>query len=435
MSEAIEILTSEERSLVTKTPETGFIPDFIEWAGLKTDAPSYTLKAAAFQALSLACGDNVVLPGLFSDAPTYLNLFIIVVGPSTTMRKSTVLNYVRGLLPKNQQTQKDYIHFLDDVSTQAFNKAMAELGRQEAPLMFSVDEIAGLFEVVRRKNSFLSGFDKVLMKAYDHSPVMIHRTNSRIEVETGCFVNVFAASTPEPLLEVLNSDDIESGLLPRFIIFDAREAERTKRISLMERKKHDERWLEQREELREFLYQVAKNRADGFPNFTDLDEGASTYPRTFIPYTDEATVRLDAIDQMVTEQAHGGEGTGWSAIKGRAFWHVVKLAGLFAVSRAGLKAEVELIDVLRASALVEDTVSDLAKMAQQVGSNQLERNMLHVMELINSTNKRRMSQGVIAQRLSLSHRDLQEVYRTLRSRELINKAITDQAGKTFWEGA
>lgn len=425
------ILSDAEHRVLGRTPDKGFIPQFEKWAGMKTDAPPYTLKAAALQALSLAAGDTVIMPGLFSDSPTHMNLYIMVVGPSTTMRKTTVLNYVRGLLPKHQQTGKDYISFLDDVSTQAFNKAMAEAGKRQSPLMFSVDEVAGLFEVVRRKNSYLSGFDKVLLKAYDHSPVMIQRTNSKIEVERGCFVNIFAASTPEPLMEVLNSDDVESGLLPRFLIFDSRDAARGERLSLMERRKRDDVWLALKAELQAFLYLIARDRADGLPIASDLEEKTETYPTTVLDVTDSAMERLDAIDELWTREA-ATDSTGWGAIKGRAFWHIVKLSGLFALSRKALEAEVELIDVLRAAHLVEETVGDLIRMSDEVGANALERRVNEVMELINSTRNGKIAQSVIGSRLGLSYRELNDLYQTVKSRDLIKKYVEEE-GRIYWE--
>ena len=428
MSDFVEILTADEHRLINKTKEKGFIVDFERWAAMKTDAPSYTLRAAALQALSLAAGDQVTLEGIFSDAPTYLNLYVMVVGPSTTMRKTTVLNYVRGLLPVQQQDKSDYITFMDDVSNQAFNKVMADAGKKRAPIMLSIDEVAGLFEVIRRKNSYLAGFDKTLMKAYDHSPVSIHRTNSAIDAPNGAYVNIFAASTPDPLMEVLNGEDVESGLLPRFIIFDARETQRGRRISLMERKKHDAEWLKKKGELQDFLYSIAKGRADGVPN--GADQYGPTYPSTIIGMSDEAMERLDAIDAVFDAEA-SKDSTAFGAIKGRAFWHIVKLSGLFALSRAGRNAKVELIDALRAALLVESTMHDLALMSQEVGANKQERNIKEVLKIISETKDQRIAQAVIARRLTLSGRELIDLRGTLIGRGLITHTKIDDT--PYWE--
>lgn len=424
-----EILTSEERRWLEKNPERGFLPEFEAWAGMKTDAPTYALKAAGLQALSLAAGDTVLLPGLFSDTPTHMNLFIIIVGPSTTMRKTTVLNYVRGILPKNQQTGQDYLVYLDDVSMQAFNKEAAKAGKMEAPVLFSVDEVAGLFQVVRKKNSYLAGFDKTLMRAFDHTPVYIARTNAKIENERGAFVNVFGASTPEPLVAALDSDDVDSGLLPRFIIFDARDSIRGKRIPLTERRRKDKEWELKKAKLQETLYSIAKQRADGIPS-GQTPGGEVIFPKTVLEVSDKALQRLDKIDEVFSKQVRE-DSTGWGAIKGRAFWHIYKIAGLYALSRMGRDATVELIDVLHASSLIEDTVGDLVKMSQEVGSNELERQVAEVMNLINSTKTKRLSEAIIIRRLKLSGREARELFWTLKSRDLV--AVEDVNGKPYWK--
>jgi len=425
----LQILTAKERIYVRNNEPEGFIQAFEEWAALKTDAPAYSLTAAALQALSLAAGDQVTLPGIFSDSPAFLNLFILVVGPSTTMRKTTVLNYIRSLLPKNQQTHADYIFFLDDVSTQAFNKAAAEAGKAKAPLLFSVDEVSGLFGEVRRKNSYLQNFDKTLCRVYDHSPIMIHRTNSKLEVESGAFISIFAASTPDPLMEVLNSDNVESGLLPRFLIFDVRDAERGERHSLMDRRKNDESWLEQKEVLKEFLYQIAKYRANGMQDGTDV-YGYATFQTTTIEINDQALQRLDAIDNQFSSEV-GKDSTSWGAIKGRAFWHIFKLSGLYALSRAGLDAVLEIDDVLHAAALVEDTVSDLARMQEEVGANPHERKVNAALAMLDGAANKRLPQSTITRRLVLSGREASDLLGTLYARDQVVVEKNPQ-GKPYW---
>jgi hypothetical protein len=415
--EFIDILTDKERRLVEDNPETGFISSFTEWAGKKTDAPSYTLQAAALMALSLSAGDTVVLPPFFGK-PVHMNLFVMIVGPSTTLRKSTVLGMVRDLLPVNETSKQDYIAIVDDVSVQAFNKVTAEAGAAMAPVLLNVDEVAGLFQTVRRQNSYLAGFDKALMKAYDHAPVHIQRVNSQIAAQNGAFVNIFAASTPEPLMEVLNGDDVESGLLPRFLIFDARGTIRNRRPTLMERLDNQDDWAEGQDALKEHLARIARDRALGIPIGAD-NHGNSLFKVTQLTVSEEALVRLDEIDAAFTKEA-GADETGWAAIKGRGFWHIVKLAGLFALSRAGVDATVEIIDVLRACHLVETTLADLGRMAQEVGANVLERRVNEALEMIAATKTGEIAPSQIAVRLRLSGRDMTELSGTLLIRDLIS---------------
>ena len=428
----IELLTDEERLLLDEIPEEGFLVDFQKWASKKTDAPHYTLQSAGLMALSLAAGDTVVMKGIFSETPIHMNLYILIVGPSTTMRKTTVLNYIRGILPRNKQTHLEYITFLDDVSTQALNRALADAGANERPVILNVDEVAGLFETVKRKNSFLSGFEKIVLAAYDHTPISIHRTSAKIDVPKGAFLNVFAASTPEPLMEVLSQEDMESGLLPRLLIFDARDTLRGNRRSLMERMEATEEWLEEKEELSEFLYDIAKHRADGVPEAADAEQNP-IFPKTVLDYEYDALVRLDIWDREFHKDART-DPSEIGAMKGRAFWHIVKLAGLFALSRAGRDATVTKVDCLRAALLVETTLADLLKMQEEVGANEMERMVNDVMQVLAASKTGRIKQSVVARKHKLTSRQVRDLAQTMAVRDLI-EVESDKSAGVYWRMA
>jgi hypothetical protein len=413
---SIEILTAAERRLVTDNPESGFLFDFEEWAAKKTDAPGYTLQAAGLMALSLAAGDTVVLPNFFGST-VYMNLYVLIVGPSTTLRKSTVLGMVKDILPKNLQNGQDYIITMDDVSPQAFNKIAGAQGKVMGPILLSVDEVAGLFQTVRRKNSYMAGFDSTLLRAYDHSPIYVSRTESEVIAPGGAFINIFAASTPGPLMEVLEASDVSSGLLPRFLIFDATEAVRGDRRSLMERLAAQDEWEEGAANLKAQLTEIAFDRATGIPIGED-EYGGAVFEVTTIDLSTEAVERLDAIDDQWSDEA-GRDSAEWAAIKGRGFWHIVKLAGLYALSRAGKDATMEKIDVLRAAWLVEVTIGDLVTMQDNLGANALERRINEASELLAIAGPKGMAQAGIARQLKLSARDLKELEDTMTVRDLL----------------
>lgn len=417
----IDILTEDERRLVESTPEVGFLADFETWAAKKTDAPAYTVQAAGLMALSLAAGDTLTMPEYFGS-PVYMNLYVLIVGPSTTLRKSTVLGMVKDIMPRNGVTGAQYIVTMDDTSMQAFNKVAAKQGEAQAPLLMNVDEVAGLFQNVRRTNSYLGGFDKTLMKAYDHSPINIHRVNEETVAPTGAFINIFAASTPEPLMEVLSGDDVASGLLPRFIIFDARGALRGRRRTLRERRLAQEDWQEDAARLHQFLMEIAGPRA--------LGNMGGKHAMRVLDITIEAEDRLDTIDAAWSQEA-GKDTSNWAAIKGRGFWHLMKLSGLFALSRAGADATVELIDVLRAAHLVETTIADLAVMQEEVGNNMRERQIMAVMDDVALAGPNGLLVTTLAKKHKLSAREVGEIGSTLR----VRGEIAEEADGTRWRKA
>jgi len=412
--EGLRLLTSDERRQVESDglPPVGFVKAFKDWAGRKTDAPPYTLEAAGLMALSLAAGDGVVLKGLFSSKPIHMNMYVMVVGPSTVLRKSTVLGYIDDLMPHTTAGGK-LVTTLDDVSPQALNRALAKAGEARTPVLMNLDEVAGIFEVQKRSNSYLKGFDKILMKAYDHSPIHVLRAQATIDVPNGAFVSIMSASTPDPLFQVLESEDVESGLLPRFLIFDAREAQRGRRRSLMARQQ-DTTWEDDQQDLRQHIANIAA------PTMTRQPQPIE------VPISEAALRRLDALDAIIYKEA-ADQTTALGAMKGRAFWHVVKLAGLYALSREGRVAQVEVCDVLRAMHTVEEAVQDLAKMSMEVASNSFERRAQEVLDTLEAHGGS-MGQANITDLLKLEWRDAADILRTL---EMRGKMTVDKRSKDW----
>lgn len=426
-------LTEAEKALAETTPDTGFLPDFVRWVNLKSDAPPYGVKAAGLAALSLAAGDTVLVENFFDDSPLHLNLYIMLVGPSTTMRKTTILSKVQALMPKNLQSGQDILTVLDDASPQAFNRAMADAGRLQVPLLYSVDEVAGLFEVSRKKNSYLAGFDKILMKAFDHHPVHIHRTNSKIESDSGAFVCVFAATTPDPLAEVLTQDDIESGLLPRFIVLNLTDAQRGPDIPLAEKKRNSEEFDAIGRDLAAHLGRIC-TRATGVPTGYDPQTQAATYPKTVLTFTNEATDRLDALNRAITRSGIESA-TGVAAMTGRAFHHITKLAALHRLSRmTGAEVldaiEVDLIDVLKATNFAETALDDLVALSERFGANDHERRVAEAVAILDRANGQEVEATTIASRLNLTGREAREVYGTLTARGIAS--FRQDGLKAYW---
>ena len=316
------------------------------------------------------------------------------------LRKSTVLGYITDLMP-HTTGGGNLVTVLDDVSPQALNRALAGAGSAKTPVLMNLDEVAGIFEVQKRSNSYLKGFDKVLMKAYDHSAIHVLRAQSSIDVPEGAFVSILSASTPDPLFHVLEQEDVESGLLPRFLIFDAREAQRGRRRSLMARQA-DESWAEDKKPLMEQIVKLAAPTISRQPKPIEIE------------FDPQALKRLDQLDAVIYREARD-QSTALGAMKGRAFWHVVKVAGLYALSRDGRTATVEVVDVLRAMHLVEECVQDLARMSSEVSANAFERRANEVLAYL-TTAGGESPQAVVTQALSLEWKEAADIVRTLEMR-------------------
>ena len=207
---------------------------------------------------------------------------------------------------------------------------------------------------------------------------------------------------------------MESGLLPRFLIFDARYAQRGVRRTLMDRSE-DQSWAADKGALSKHL--------------SDIAAGALTMQNaqpTKLKISEDALRRMDVLDQVIYQEA-GADTTALGAMKGRAFWHVVKLAGLYALSRAGRHATVELHDVYRAMHLVEETLADLHKMTEEVGNNKFERRAQEVLEMLEA-NGGTMAQAQVTSQLKLEWREAADILRTL---EMRGRMVVDKTSKQW----
>jgi len=77
------------------------------------------------------------------------------------------------------------------------------------------------------------------------------------------------------------------------------------------------------------------------------------------------------------------------------------------------------------------SASDLARMAEKVGANALERQVNEVLDMLDTTPNGRVKQSVIARRLKLSAQDANILFQTMRYRDLIDLEKTPD-GNPFW---
>ena len=186
----------------------------------------------------------------------------------------------------------------------------------------------------------------------------------------------------------------------------------------MERLALQEDWESEAEDLRTHLLGIAVDRASGVPTEGADSDGNGLFKMTTLGLTDEAMERLDSIDAMWSQTAMTDD-SDWAAIKGRGFWHLMKLAGLYALSREGKSAVVELMDVLRAAHLIEVTIGDLVQMQQDVGSSRFERTVMEAMKMLDEQASGEIHTKHIARRMRLTARDLLDISSTLKVRGMI----------------
>lgn len=185
----------------------------------RTDAPVLYLVTGAAVAVAAATPGIRAYLGPFPNG-LGTNLYAALVGPTTKVRKSTVLDLVEELV-----RQAVPVAVIAKRSTpEAFAEALAE--RSGDTSLWVHDEFAQFYRSVVRR-PYMEGFKELLLAAYDGRSYSYRRTAKRdgdgnkrpdrVEIREPhlcCLV----AGTTKRLLEVLRLADVEEGTLPRFAI-------------------------------------------------------------------------------------------------------------------------------------------------------------------------------------------------------------------------
>lgn len=428
----ITLLSSSDRETAKRLfHKNGFIQEFVDMAGLKTDAAPYILTAGALMALSLAAGDVVVAKNPNNKRPVYLNLYILIVGMSTKMRKTTTLNMVEGIQPEwEHQGEGDpqyIVQWEKDASPEALVKNAALAGKAKRPICLIVDEAYGLFAGMKTKD-WQQGYDKALLELFDHGSLTISRTSGNIEAPEGAFVTMLAASTEAKLIPALSIDDVNSGLIPRMLVFHGGHQPMGDFVSAREGLENHDEFVERSERLRARLADIAANRVS-----VATALGGEEFPTEVMDMADDALDYYDRILVHVDKEADKVP-EDQNAIMRRAVGHVYKLSHLFALSRAGRRAKVEVEDVMRAALLVEYSLHDtIRKIVPRINETEIKRQIGMVEQSIPGSSG--IARHVIARRLGLPNREFIELERTLISQRLIRAEDTGTEIRWSWIGS
>lgn len=203
-----------EYSFSNAFPEEHFITEYINYAGLQTDAPREYHEACG---LGLAALCTPISRGNLAPYGGNLstNLYAILVGSTTRSRKSTAQRIAQSLA----KAVSPFSVLPNRATTEALIEAMSD--RSNFATLWTPDEFGvQLAEIYRR--DFLSGLEEMLLTLYggdDYSYRRVKKNgldNGTVTV-TKPHLNILGAATPESLMRA-GSTALESGLLPRFAV-------------------------------------------------------------------------------------------------------------------------------------------------------------------------------------------------------------------------
>lgn len=203
-------------------PEQGFIRDYVECFEPATEAPRQYHVAMALSLLAMAVGPKVWIQ---LAGQMKLNLYVLILGPSTEVRKSTAINFGENLLrsaaDKHPELFKaEWLPPSGTVSAEALVRRLAATER--ALLVF--DEYGRLLSGSKTK-SYMADVKELLTEVFRcWSP---GRLTQAAPIEAGpCFPCLIAATTRSRFEEEITAEDVASGFLGRHLIVYAQSTDK-----------------------------------------------------------------------------------------------------------------------------------------------------------------------------------------------------------------
>jgi hypothetical protein len=292
----LDFLTQEEKDGLPQT----FVSEYVSWASQKTDANPEYHTAAAFTLLSTVFGDHGNAPVPFSTRGLPLNLWFMILGPTTVSRKTTALHLLLDMLDELQDEDGQYKYSLGaDFTGEGLTNVL--LDRENRSALVHKDEFHGLLAEMEQK-AYQSGLKETLTALYDGRVSGKLRSTGEAKMKKpvrAAFV-LWAMGTTRNVSEAMNVEDFQSGFLARFLYVVGHAPKSTKGLYTLRQPSADEVttgdsvMLDMIDRLKR-----ARGHWDGFHQ-----PGAPTHP---VPCTVEAWDRLNAFIEDVMEAAEGQE--------------------------------------------------------------------------------------------------------------------------------
>jgi len=184
----------------------------IYWSAL-TDAPREYIVPSGLSTIGTVNANRVYVP--FGDDRIYGNSWNVLLGPSSTYRKSTVVKSARRTLAYLSAGQPDSYVFPDEFSKEGFVSVLAEKPQG----LLTYREFSGALAGFSR--DYMSGMKELLADLYD-CPENYERVvgKQKITASNVC-ISVLAASQTDWLLDKLHENDMRGGFLARFTFWPA----------------------------------------------------------------------------------------------------------------------------------------------------------------------------------------------------------------------
>lgn len=204
-----ELLTDEEHRQAENIRT--LVEEYTDWARSQGDAAWQYHQVGAFVVLSSLLAGNVRLPTSYGLVVP--NLWFMILADTTLTRKTTAMDMAMDIL---LEVDPDSILATDGSIEGLFTSLSMRPGR---PSIFLRDEFSGLLEAMTKKD-YYAGMAETLTKLYDGKFQKRVLRKEIIEVRDPVLI-LFAGGIRTRILQLLTTEHVASGFLPRFVFVSA----------------------------------------------------------------------------------------------------------------------------------------------------------------------------------------------------------------------
>lgn len=205
-------LTDDERDMVAS--ERTFIDDYTEWVRSKSDSAEKFQRTLAYLLLSCVYGNLAYINPQFGRMD--LNLYVMILGPSTFGRKSTARSMFLRMLHEFERVTSTRIDIGSDFTGEGLNRELSE--RPDMVSLVHRDEFQGFIHEIYNK-TYLTGVTEKLTEMYDgrvHNTLR-SRSDASLRDRIHVIFSMLGLGIADEVAEALTDKSFKSGFLARFV--------------------------------------------------------------------------------------------------------------------------------------------------------------------------------------------------------------------------
>ncbi len=393
------ILTEEEWEIANSY--RSLVDEYYEWASKATDAaPQYHVATGIIILSSLLSGSLRLYTQYGEIKP---NLWVMIMGDTTTSRKSTSMEMGTDIL--------------DDINPECLlatdgtieGLLAAMTNRSSKVSLFHRDEVSGLLLAMDKKD-YNAGMLEAFTKLYDGKRMRRILRKEQIEVRDPVFV-MLTGGTRTGIFSALSSAHISSGFAPRFVYISA-EQDPSRRRGLGPRTINSN----------EKRIKLVSKFEDVYLQYNDT---GSTDPfalpkKVEVSLTEEAWQAYNHYDFMLVDLADKSSIPEFlTPMMARLSMSGLKIAMLLAASRGDEKIVVDVPDIIKAFSYVDSWKAYSFEVVVNAGRSNQETQITECYTTIANAGSSGLSRAQVMQIHRLTSRNADLVFGTLEQRNLI----------------